>query len=96
MASSPFVEPVPEIGGMVVPELRRDAEVGAQESGSPVPQQVPRGLTLIAKAFRAEIAFKAALVHRLAWGVLGASSLYRSESVFAATAFAWAGTGPSV
>ena len=58
------VEPVPEIGGVVVPDLRRDAEVGAQESGSQLRYQFLAGVTLVAETLRAEIAVKAALVPR--------------------------------
>jgi hypothetical protein len=59
-----YTQPVPEIGRVIVPDFRRDAEVGAQESGSQFRNQFLAGVTPISKAFRVEIAFKATLVLR--------------------------------
>ena len=58
------LEPVPEIGGVVVPDFRRDAEVGAQESGSQLRNKFLAGVAVVTKTLRAEIAFKAAFVFR--------------------------------
>ena len=45
------LEPVPQIGGVVVSRLRRDAEVGAEESGSQLGNQFLAGVGVIAKPF---------------------------------------------
>ena len=53
------LEPVPEIGGVVVPDFRRDAKIGAQESGSQLRNKFLAGVAMITKTLRAEIPFKA-------------------------------------
>ena len=51
-----YGQPVPEVGGVVVPDLRRDAEVGAQESGSEFRYQLLAGIAGVTEFLPAEVA----------------------------------------
>jgi hypothetical protein len=57
-------QPVPEIGGVIVADFRRNAEVGAKESGSKLRYQFLAGITVVAETLRVEAAVKTALVVR--------------------------------
>lgn len=55
----PFVvlehlEPVPDIGGVIFPRLRRDAQIGGQERAAQLGHQFLGGIALVAPAFAPE------------------------------------------
>ena len=54
-------QPVPEIGGVVFPHFRRDAQFRAQESGSQFRNEFLAGIAVIAETLGAEIAVKPVL-----------------------------------
>src|ERR1019366_1166775 len=56
------VQPVAQIGGVIVPDFRRNPEVGAQESRAQFGNQFLGGVTVIAKTLGVQAPVKAALV----------------------------------
>jgi hypothetical protein len=55
-------EPVTEVVGMVCPDLRGDAEVGTEESGAKLCDQLFAGIARVAETLPAEIAVETCLV----------------------------------
>lgn len=56
------LEPMPDIGGVVVAWLRGDTQIGTKESGAQFSDQLFAGVAFITEALAAEVTVKAALM----------------------------------
>ena len=57
-------EPVAEIGGVVLADVGRDAEISTEESGTEFRDEFLAGIAFIAEALAAQVAVKAVLGFR--------------------------------
>ena len=58
------LEPVAEIGGVILADVGRDAEIGTEGSGTQFCNEFLAGIAFIAEAFAAQVAVKAVLGFR--------------------------------
>src|ERR1039457_873346 len=58
MASSPFLSPRGDVGGVIVADLRGEFEIGAQESGAQLGNEFLGCIAFVAPALASEIALK--------------------------------------
>jgi len=58
------LEPVADVGGVILPDVRGDAEVGRQEGGTEFGDKFLAGVAFVAPCFPAEVAVEALRVPR--------------------------------